>query len=436
MDDLRLYPANPRYLEFRGKPIVVVGSGEHYGAVLNAAFDYRPYLDELARDGLNQLRCFSGTYREIPGEFGIVENTLAPQPDKFLCPWARTGEKWNLAAWDDAYWERLKDFVKRASDRAILVEYVLFCYWYNPALWQASPMHPDNHIQGIGPTDREQVFTVAGNALLPFQEAFVRKAADELRRFDNVYFEICNEPYTYDNHGMYGDWHRHMARVIREADPNRLIAVNYQNQTIRIENPDPNVAIANFHYAVPDAAKDNYRLNIVLSDDETGFAGQSAQPYRREAWSFLLAGGSMFSHLDYSFTVTHPDGTAPVIGTTPGFGGKDLREQLGYLRRFLTEIEVWRLKPMNDVIAGDTGKAPGQVMGDSGRLYTLYLAGEASGAKRSLSLPPGDWSLRWLDPVACTDIKTEHVSHRGGNLALATPEHGGEVALLVMRKPD
>jgi hypothetical protein len=440
---MKLYPANPHYLEFRGKPTVIVGSGEHSGAVLNAAFDHRPYLGELARDGLNQLRCFSGTYRELPGDFSIADNTLAPQPDRFLCPWKRVGAKWDLATWDDDYWKRLKDFVQRTSDKQILVEYVLFCVWYNPELWQASPMHPENNVQGVGPTDKEQVYTVAGNALLPYQEAFVRKAADELRGCDNVYFEICNEPYIrdgilYEGDGtLYGDWHRHIARVIKRADPDRLVAVNYRNHAARIEDPDPdpNVAIANFHYARPEAVKENYRLNIALADDETGFAGQSAQPYRREAWLFLLAGGAMFSHLDFSFTVAHPDGTAPVAGTTtPGYGGRDLREQLGFLRRFLTEMEVWRLVPiqMGEVFAGEAGK--GQAMGDPGRLYALYLAEDTPGAKRDLSLPPGEWSLRWLDPIRCRDIKTETVQHDGGPLALTTPEHGGEAALLITRR--
>ena len=32
---LALHPANPRYFLFRGKPAVLVTSGEHYGAVLN-----------------------------------------------------------------------------------------------------------------------------------------------------------------------------------------------------------------------------------------------------------------------------------------------------------------------------------------------------------------------------------------------------------------
>ncbi len=46
---LALHPQNPHYLLFRGKPAVLITSGEHYGAVLNRDFDYRRYLDELQR---------------------------------------------------------------------------------------------------------------------------------------------------------------------------------------------------------------------------------------------------------------------------------------------------------------------------------------------------------------------------------------------------
>ncbi len=45
---LALLPANPHYFVYRGKPTVLVTSGEHYGAVLNGKFDFRKYLDALA----------------------------------------------------------------------------------------------------------------------------------------------------------------------------------------------------------------------------------------------------------------------------------------------------------------------------------------------------------------------------------------------------
>ena len=55
-EPLRLHPANPHYFLFRGGPMVLVTSGEHYGSVLNLDFDYIRYLDELQSNGLNLTR--------------------------------------------------------------------------------------------------------------------------------------------------------------------------------------------------------------------------------------------------------------------------------------------------------------------------------------------------------------------------------------------
>ena len=123
---LALHPANPHYFLFRGKPAVLITSGEHYGAVLNRDFDYLPYLDELKARGFNLTRTFSGTYSEVPGSFNIVDNTLAPAPKSYLGPWARSdrpgaadgGHKFDLTKWDPAYFKRLRDFVSQAGQRA------------------------------------------------------------------------------------------------------------------------------------------------------------------------------------------------------------------------------------------------------------------------------------------------------------------------------
>jgi len=37
---LRVSAANPHYLEYRGKPILLISSAEHYGAVINQDFDF------------------------------------------------------------------------------------------------------------------------------------------------------------------------------------------------------------------------------------------------------------------------------------------------------------------------------------------------------------------------------------------------------------
>jgi hypothetical protein len=50
---IRLHPDNPRYFLLRERATCLVGSGEHYGAVVNLDFDYVRHLDTLARDGLD-----------------------------------------------------------------------------------------------------------------------------------------------------------------------------------------------------------------------------------------------------------------------------------------------------------------------------------------------------------------------------------------------
>src|SRR5262245_57432249 len=109
---LSLHPDNPHYFLFRGEPTVLIGSGEHYGAVLNLDFDYVKYLDTLARDKLNHTRTWSGgPYLEPQGAFNIARNTLAPGPGRFISPYARSsqpgyaggGNKFDLSCWDPAY---------------------------------------------------------------------------------------------------------------------------------------------------------------------------------------------------------------------------------------------------------------------------------------------------------------------------------------------
>ncbi len=138
---LALHPQNPHYFLFRGKPAVLITSGEHYGAVLNLDFDYATYLKTLQADGLNLTRTWVGTYREIPGSFNITDNTLAPEPGRFICPWGRSdvpgyahgGNKFDLNKWDDEYFRRLKDFLTRAARAGIVVEVNLWCPNYDDA---------------------------------------------------------------------------------------------------------------------------------------------------------------------------------------------------------------------------------------------------------------------------------------------------------------
>src|SRR5690606_16226072 len=72
-------PENPHYLHYHNKPVLLITSAEHYGAVINANFDYHLYLRTLHREGMNYTRIFAGSYVEVPGSFGIEHNSLSPE---------------------------------------------------------------------------------------------------------------------------------------------------------------------------------------------------------------------------------------------------------------------------------------------------------------------------------------------------------------------
>ena len=168
------HPENPRYFLLRGQPAFLITSGEHYGAVLNQDFDHVAYLAELFARRFNLTRLFSGTYREVPGSFQIAANTLAPAPGRYVAPWARSsqpgavdgGNKFDLSAWDPAYFDRLRNFVAAAGERGVVVELVLFCPFYEENLWQVNPMNARNNVSGIGTMPRTEVFTLKHPAMI------------------------------------------------------------------------------------------------------------------------------------------------------------------------------------------------------------------------------------------------------------------------------
>ncbi len=283
-----LHPDNPHYFAWRGRPTVLVTSGEHYGAVLNLDFDYVRYLDELQRDGLNHTRTFSGVYREIPASFGITDNTLAPKPNRYVCPWARSGQpgyfdggnRFDLTQWDPAYFQRLKDFMEQAGRCGVVVEVNLFCPLYDEPLWRASPMNARNNINQVGACAREEVYTLNNADLLDVQRAVTRKIVQELRDFDNLYYEVCNEPYF---GGVTLEWQHEIVNTIVQAEKEfphqHLISMNIANGRQKVENPHPRVSILNFHYChPPDVVAMNYGLRRVIGENETGFRGQ-ARPH-------------------------------------------------------------------------------------------------------------------------------------------------------------
>ena len=441
-----LHPDNPRYFIFRGEPTLLITSGEHYGMLVNEAFNFDLYLETLHNDGLNSSRLFMGPYIEPAGAFNIPDNTLAPASEHYVSPWKRSaapgyasgGNKFDLSAWNPAYFERLHQILQKASELGIVLELTLFCPMYDDAQWNLSPMNIQNNINGIGNVTREKVYTLDGEKeLLQVQEAFVRKIVSEVNGYDNFYFEICNEPYF---GGVTDEWQKHITDILVEAEQGKkkqhLISVNVANGSAVVSNPHPAWSLFNFHYCTPPVAvAENAHLNKPVGMNETGFHNIYDEYYRREAWNFMMAGGALYNHLDYSFTVGKEDGSNIVLEPTPGGGSPALRKQLGAMKRFFERLRFLHLTPVSEkssVFPSETAKTVSYLLAETGKQYAFYC--EQAPKQIEMNLPEGNYQVYMLDTHTLRE-KVSSVSHGGGTFTLTIPQEiTDELAISLMKQ--
>jgi hypothetical protein len=324
----------------------------------------------------------------------------------------------------------------------------LYCAIYNDKLWELNPMKADNNVNGVGKGGRLDPYTGKDKDLTDLQEALVRKIVGELKDYDNIYYEICNEPYF---GGVTKEWNDRMAAVIADAEKDlparHLIAQNISNGSTKVEKPNPNVGVLNFHYcAPPDAVALNYGLKRAIGFDETGFLKTADLPYRTQGWDFFLAGGAVYSNLDYSYSVAHPDGTAKVTAS-PGGGGPELRKQLAVLKEFMDGLDFVHMKPDNAVIKDGTvtlrltgagaaakeAKATVRALAEPGKTYAVYIKGGVR-AELSLDLPRGDYKAEWVNTKTGAVNKVEDFDHGGGARLLVSPTYEADVALRIKAK--
>lgn len=390
---LTVSPYNYRYFQYRNKTVALVGSTEHYGAVLNLDFDYVTYLDTLQANGLHLVRTWTGAiYREDVHDFNIRRNTLAPSPGKYLAPWAVEPNSccynntpgvplYNFSAgWNETYWDRLDDFLYQASLRNIIVNLGLFSNFYgnDSVQWKLSPLYPLNNVNRIGTTvqSANDVFILGLhpdiNSLL---DTYIAELITRVQKYDNLFYEIINElwtaPYAYPSGGaVYRPWVDHTINFIQYYDNNtHMISENYAIMAKRIIELNSNTSFYSFHDTTLDTLliNENFQTNNryllkPLGTGETGFTGDPFNPslyftsddtYRSEGYLTLFNGGVTYNNLDCSFSTLYPNGTDyPIPSYVPGGGGNTLRTSLGVLQYLLDSLPLQYCHPIRNLVTG------------------------------------------------------------------------------------
>lgn len=493
-------PDNPRCFQYQGKPFKILTSAEHYGAVLNADFDYDVYLQEMQRTGQNMTRVFT-FYRENESSIrgpGAM-NTLAPTSQASVMPWERVSgqgkaadglDKFDLNRWNSGYFERFKDFLRKCADSGVVCEVTLFCNPYNQEKYDLFPCSEVSNINGVGGgLQRPRAFmSLDAPSIVAFQERLVRKIVEELNEFDNIYYEICNEPNLRDvppdeNESKITAWHAHLARIIRQTEeklPKQHLIFANAHAVMKLSNsPDgnishhedlnyfqnPDIDVINYHYISAkkvvqglqfirgDARagliwhfmrqRDQFGKPIVFDETFSGVVRGNSERYavnRAEAWEMILSGGAGYNNLDWSFTPADETGFGKEpIGDGRHLDGHCLRDWYGIFRRLLDQYDLVTLTPALDVLPEHIPGYGYAASTDGKGRYILYFVDERlyrfescppNSLSVSLNLPSGRYSMQTFDPKT-GDIAHLSVLKTEGAAMLEIPAFEEDAAILL-----
>ncbi len=207
-DRIKPYKDNPRYWQYKGKPVLLLG-----GSITDHIF-----LLEGLEEHLNEIASAGGNY---------VRNTMSQREGLDLKPHKRlTNGKFNLNQWNSTYWNRFSNCLKWCNERNIIIQIEVWDRFdYSQEHWQESPWRPYNNINytseesGLANNypahawrDRQPFFhTIPGmsrykkqyDIIRGFQERFVAKMLSYSLRYANVLYCMNNETSTDPKWGLY-----------------------------------------------------------------------------------------------------------------------------------------------------------------------------------------------------------------------------------------
>ncbi len=338
-----------------------------------------------------------------------------------------------------------------------MVEVVLFSNQYNNLRWPKSPLHPDNNIQGVGALSSPPRYLTHDNPTLNGrQRDLVAKVTSELRVYDNIYFEVANEPWAKNlPASAYIPWTNDMIATIVANAPDHMIAAN-----IGLDFDVNNLSSAVSHYAEHYIADRSNRIgsytlldtyygrNKPLAFDETQIIGNPSQNYtpttgRVEAWEFIIGGGAVYDNLSFAYTTTDEAGNSPA--------GIQLRGFLQNLKGFVEDFDFIKMTKDDDVIVSGVpnGEDFARAISEPGEQYAIYMHHstpddfayiinpQSRNATLTLDLPAGEYNAEWINPADLSVLANSQFTHLGGNITLsASPSYSIDIALKLVSIPD
>jgi len=443
-DRIQPYKENPRYWQYKGKPVLLLGGSKT---------DHIFLLDDL-KEHLDEMKEVGGNY---------VRNTMSQREEKELKAHKLLPDgKFDLDQWNEDYWNRFQNMLQWTCEREIFVQIEVWDRFdYSTERWDHSPWNP---AKNINYTYEETGFAEkyplhSSRDVQPFfhsikgmekyqkqydlirkhQERFVSKMLSYSLKYGHILYCMNNETSTPAKWGQY--W----MKFIRDKglqEGNQVYTTDMFDDAFRAEEAvhtpvifdDPQtypfvdisqVNSRNFgethwekmQWLVEKASKYPRPINHtkIYGSGYTSFGSGGPEDGVERFWRNII-GGCASSRF-------HRDGSGNGLNSFA-------KATLKAARKLESMIKMWDVTPQMQLLS-DRSENEAYVAAKPGEQYAIYFP---DGGSVGLDLSEHDavFTLKWIS-VGTGEWGTETTIHGGNIAAIAAPDKGGWAAAIVRK---
>lgn len=434
-DRIRPYAANPRYWQYRGQPVLLLGGSKDDN--LFQLPDLEAHLEEMRAAGANYIR-----------------NTMSDRPDQGfeVYPFYRREDgKYDLERWNPEYWRRFARMLEGTFARDIVVQIEVWDRFdYARENWEKHPYNPANNVNytfeqsGFAPRYPDHpgankqpfFFTTPDQRHNPVVFRYQQRFVDELLRHALPYPHVlyCMDNETSGDPAWGAFWARHIRQRAREAGVDVFLTEMWDEWNLRapqhrhtFDHPEL--------YDFADVSQNNHQKGQTHWDNfqwvraylaprprpintvktygaDTGRYGTTRDGLERW-WRHLIGGAA-------AVRFHRPDSGL-------GFSA-EAAASIRAARKLASHCRLWEMEPAPQLLR-DREPNEAYLSARPGAAYAAYFP---DGGAVSLDLrgAPGRFSLRWIR-IATGDWGPTGELRGGDWVPLQAPGAGHWVATLV-----
>ncbi|MGC8887995.1 MAG: putative collagen-binding domain-containing protein [Verrucomicrobiia bacterium] len=432
---IRPYKENPRYWQYMGKPILLLGGSKDDN--LFQIPDLKEHLYQMANCGANYIR---NTMSDRP-DFGFEVYPFKKLPDG----------KYDLEQYNDEYWQRFRNLLQWTFELNIIVQIEVWDRFdYSQKNWELHPYNPDNNInytrQQSGlesrypehPGSNKQPFFFTtplqrnNKVVFKYQEKFVREMLRYSLHYPNVLYCIDNETSGEEAWAifwanfikqeakragvdvfvteMWDDWDLEAPRHRRTLDhPERFDFLdvsqnNHQKGQIHWDK---------FQWVYNYIAKQPRPINTVKTyGADTGRYGTTRDGIERW-WRHLIGGAA---------AVRFHRPTSGLGLTEPAIAS------IKAARTLESFVKMWELSPANHLLQ-NREQNEAYLAANPNKAYAIYFP---DGGSVSLNMKGanGTFAIHWINIQTGKLVKSENILP-AESVNISSPEKGHWVAAIV-----